>query len=792
MSTGETEPHLKLSVTELVKFSAREGDLFNDDQIGPDAQDGMRGHKELQESRSAPWEKEQHVSAHFDIDGAKIQLSGRIDLLNPKNDAIIIEEIKTCFGAGHLQPNERKALHWAQLKVYAALYCLAQEKDDQQTVFSLHLSYYDLLSKQVSQERETIQAYQAINYCRKLLFIYWQWWQQVEIATQAAREKAAALQFPFNNYRPGQRDMAVGVFRTLRDGKNSLIEAPTGTGKTLSVLFPTLKAFGEKHIRQVLYLTAKGSTQHNALAALEQMQIAAKIPILVLQAKDKACPCLSTDNPARNSCRSERGICSRTLGFYDRLPEAREAALQIRYLGVNQLRALAEDFQLCPFALAIHLVPWFSVVIADVNYYFDPLVRLACFDMGSKERAVLVDEIHNLPARALDMYSAELSGELMQTVKAQLPKQAKPLTAQLDRLLSAIQHIQGCDIADQRIPTEILFSIELILRALQQTGDNGFAGGVLDTIPAYRQWVKQLYRFMAIANLQSDVHHLLLESRKENTQLKIRCLDASTFLQALYRKCRSCIGFSATLRPIEFSLQQLGMPNNTETQRLCSWFPAENQLTLCCEYISTQWQQREDNLDPLVDLIEVFISTKPGNYLVFFPSYRYLSMTYARYRERNSKSTIIVQEADANETERAAFVKAFIEQETALLGFAIAGGMFAEGIDYPGRALDGVMIIGTCMPQPSDEQQLIAEHYRRKGLNAYQYAYQFPGFIRLQQTAGRVIRSETDRGVVLFVEPRLNRPDYRALMPDNWNTQYCKSQGEIENQLRQFWETGVP
>lgn len=779
---------LKLGVTDLVRFAARQGDLFSDDFLGPDAQAGLRGHQQIQKSRKPPWQVEYALSHVWQIHEVEVVLSGRVDLLNNECEPVIVEEIKTCFGAGHLLPPQRKALHWAQLQVYAALYACESTHNTSNAPLCMRVSYFDLVSQQIYQEEETIYAQEALAYCQDLLQIYVAWWQRVTAQQNDARKYCQHLQFPHSSYRPGQRESAIWVYRQIRDGGPLLIDAPTGTGKTLSVVFPALKAFAEKHCAQTLYLTAKGSTQGNALNCLTLLDPTHQLDFLVLQARDKACVCLSADANRRDSCATESGMCARTLGFYDRLPAARLAALNVKHLTPDVIQQLAEQFQLCPFAFSIHLVPWFTLVIADINYFFDPLVRLGCFQESGAQRVLLIDEAHNLASRARDMYSGELNGELCRAVYKSLPQQFHMLRKPLGKLLNVLRLLDHTQLQEQQLPQLLSFTLQELLQGLQQTGDNGFAGGLLEGVPQqYRQWVKEIYRFVAILQLKSEAHVFMLEALGKENCLKIRCLDAAAHLKKLHTTAKTSIAFSATLQPFSFSLQQLGLPGNTQCLQLPRWFPPHNQLTLCCRFISTEWQQRENSVTQLAELIHLFHNAKPGHYLIFFPSYAYLEMTLQKYQQLFPNDMVQCQQAETSDEQRYEFINRFLHQKQSLLGFAIVGGVYAEGIDYAGDALIGAMIIGTGMPQPSEEQQLMADYYRAQGLNAYQMAYQFPGLIRLLQTAGRVIRSERDRGVVMFVEPRLARQDYQALLSHHWPLAFSDSQQHTEELLCKFW-----
>lgn len=785
--TGDTEKTIRLGVTDLVSFAAREGDLHVEDSSGPNAQEGLRGHQQLQKSRSAPWESEKVFSAVFLVGDYTVQLNGRADLFNAETTPTIIEEIKTCYGAGHLREDSRSVLYWAQLKVYSALYfsCLA---DDVPAEIQLRLTHYDLDSRQIFQEQESISREQAVEYCTRLLQKYCQWWTLVERRRKHNRDFLQQLDFPFEQYRPGQRETAVAVFRQLRDGQSLLLEAPTGTGKTLSVLFPALKAYAHANINQLLYLTPKGSAQLNAVTALKLLGVDAELDGLVLQSKEKACDCLHQNNEDEPIDTKGNAVCALTLGFYDRLPEAREAALQSGFLDAEGVKQLAQQYRLCPFAFAVHLIPWFSLVIADVNYFFDPLVQLSCFASHCKQRAVLIDEVHNLPARARDMFSAVLDSMALKAALACLPASSAALKKSMQQLLNSLKALEVvADIAETSrknpIPASINRAVQQVFNALHKdAGTQGFAGPA-----ALRSWLKDLYRFAAIAQLQSNSHRVFVEALQQERALKLRCLDGSALLAQNYQKAHSVIGFSATLQPADFSVQQLGLGSDTPMLCLPSWFPERNQLHLCCQFIATDWRQREQSLPQLIALIHSVTQRRAGNYFVFFPSYAYLQLAWDCYRQQYPDDELLVQAADMLDEQRETFIQRF-RQAQPVLAFGVLGGVFAEGVDYCGDMLVGAIIVGTGMPQPNSEQQSVANLYRQQGLNAYQYAYQFPGFVRLRQAAGRVIRSPTDRGVIIFVEPRLQRADYRQLYPPHWHMHYCKNQDQIDLALKQFWQ----
>ncbi|MFT4924160.1 MAG: DNA excision repair protein ERCC-2 [Phenylobacterium sp.] len=842
---GSAKSSIKISVKTLIEFAARTGDLFAEHQVGPSALEGIRGHQHIQRTRQSEdeqWQCEYRLKQPLRMGQYDVTLHGRLDLLNAGVTPAIIEEIKTSYQPPTLIAQAKKQLHWAQAKVYAYLYCLslsqAAQALEQPTM--VRVSWYDLTEKKLHSDSQQFTVEALKTFTDDLLDIYLQWLEKFTAAREETVKTAKQLAFPFAQYRTGQYDFARTVYCTIRDKKALLAEAPTGTGKTMSTLFPAVKAFGEGKLEQIVYLTNKGSAQDTArqsLAVLAQKGL--DMGYLVIQAKDKTCPCRSDDPLIAQACEGLGGKCNRTVDFFSRLPAGRLACLEAGQLTPQVLGEIAQQHQLCPFELCLQMVRWSSVVICDVNYLFDPMVKLAAFDDKQNSRALLIDEIHNLPDRARDMYSATLSGSQTKAMASvlsdfpQLKKRCQSLGRALTKLGKEPQSLP-------QPPPAILRSIELIMDTLGEVELNSGLGNDVFAKPpeGFSDWLKQLYRYVVISELYDDSHTTLVtaavqgkvqqgkfqQGKRKETTLRLICLEAAGFLAQRYRCARSTVGFSATLSPVPFYRRSLGLEKRPEKGleqglekeqgqdalmcRLPAVFAPQNQLTLRCDYIDTRWAYRPSSIAPLVDLILTVFHHRPGKYLVFFPSYKYLNDVYDAFlavgqrQQGASPLETVKQVAGASAAEREAFVNAFLQnkglqddgaqpgQVGQVIGFAIMGGIFGEGVDYAGDALTGAIVIGTGMPQPNEEQKLIEAYFERQGLNSFQYAYQFPGFTRVLQTAGRVIRSETDRGVVVLVDPRFRRFDYQQLMPEHWRVVGCSNPRRIEEALKGFWAKG--
>ncbi len=781
---------LSLSVNALVGFSAKEGDLHPNEVSGPNHLEGIRGHQKLQKQKNADWVAEYSVKQSIVWQDFTTVLKGRIDLLNPTTTPPVIEEIKTTY----YHPDDiapcKKQLHWAQAKVYAYLYYLQALQDEQtveaETVLCVRVTWFNLIkNRPVSQDqRLSVQALK--DYTLTLLTRYLTWYSRIQQRRQRLSVQAQQADFPFGQYRPGQYHFAKEAYRTIRDKQALLVEAPTGIGKTISALFPAVKSLGEKLITQIVYLTAKGSIQEGvkaSVALFQKNEVA--IDYLIIQAKDKTCPCRSNDAEQRANCIEAGGKCQRTLGFYDRLPEARVACFEANDLTPDTLRAIADEHTLCPFELSLHMLPWSTLVVCDFNYAFDPMIQLSHFKEGRVKRALLVDEIHNLPDRGRDMYSAELSLSDTQALVKHLGKHNPVLLKAVKKLARFLKNLSPQDFPSQSLPAATLSTVENLILAYHQAGEALNASDLFDEInEVFTQWIQHLYRFYVVAQLYSEAHVCLLPQGKH---LKLQCLDAAQYLTEKYTSAQAVVGFSATLQPMSFYQRLLGLEHNSRLLALPAVFPPQHQLTLRCDYIDTRWQARESSVAPIVALVHSLTQHKAGKYIVFFPSYEYLNRVYDAFVLAHPTTHTVQQTSNSSVQERKAFLDTFFDEQPTALGFAILGGIFGEAVDYAGDALHGAVVIGSGMGQPTTERKLMQALFERQGLNGFQFTYQFPGFSRVQQTAGRVIRSERDKGVVILVDPRFQRFDYQQLMPPHWQVLGCPTQQCVDTQLALFW-----
>ncbi|WOX05588.1 ATP-dependent DNA helicase [Microbulbifer pacificus] len=813
---------LRLSVGELVAFSCRTGDLIADTPSGPTALEGIRAHQKLQKKRPPGSEAEYRLEVEYPFLGETIVLSGRVDIVHPQSDLhrpAQLDEIKTTYCHPEQLADSVRELHWAQLKIYGFCYLLQRQEGtgaapDRADCLRLQMQWYNLKQKKSHPELREFAWPELEDFAHKALRSYLEWHRAWQQQRNSVRTSAHALEFPFPNFRPGQRELAISAYRCLRDGGELVAEAPTGIGKTVSTLFPAIKALGENHLDQLVYLTAKNSGRQVVRETATRLhEQGLKLSLLEIQAKDKTCACrLGLCSPDAD------GICPRTRGFFDRLPEARQQLLGQPLLTPEKVAAVADALQLCPFELSLQMLPWVDLVVCDFNYVFDPLVRLNSLQSDQQRRALLVDEAHNLGDRARGMYSAQLS----RRGSRQAAKDCRgypALKRAINALVRALDQWVDERPRDERFhpgPADAAAEAWLTPMDTKTTSDANHGPDAVITA-AHKimavvsqmweqsqsppeeigEWLNGLYRFLTIVGLLNDQHRCL--TRRENRdapwqeqQLKLMCISAADFLQQCFRQFHGVILFSATLRPAPYIQRQLGVAAEAPYLSLPSPF-ASNQLgVFLCPYLDTRYRARESAADALVELIARVYHSRPGNYLVFFPSYRFLQQVAERFAAQHPAIDLIQQTAGASEQERAAFLDRFSDNRRSL-GFAIMGGIFGEGIDYVGEQLVGCILAGVGLPQVSEEQELLRQAAATGGdkvfSNGFDIAYRYPGLTRVLQAAGRVIRTETDRGVVILADARFADPFYRPLFPQHWQLQHCANGEVLSTALGNFWDT---
>ena len=710
-------------------------------------------------------------------------ISGRIDGVFEAGPATIVEEIKSTTRDMDQVKNESNACHWGQAKVYAFL--LAKECGLEE--ITVQLTYVHVDTGEVVELVDRLSLESLESFFHGLIERYHKWATTLTHWRSLRNQTLMDLDFPFTQYRPGQRTMAVAVYRALRDGCQALIQASTGIGKTMAVLFPALKTVGEGVTDRVFFLTARNTGKTSALTALDLLQEkGCRLKRVSLTAKDRICfSPEATCNP--DGCEFARG-------HFDRLSAAMEAAFEHDNLDRETIEATAKKHRVCPFEFSLELCRWADCIICDYNYAFDPRVYLRrFFDEENGAYAFMVDEAHNLVDRSREMFSAEICKsdflELRREVKSTLPavyRAAGKINTWMRN--AAKQAAANGGFQSDRHPPD---GIEPLLRAFVRMAERWLARNQ----PApFRELLLERYfdvnGFLRVLEGYDDTDVTCLQARGKDLTLKLLCLDPSKELKAALRRCRATVFFSATLTPAHYFQNILGCDPNVVKLAIPSPFPRQNLNVLIADNVPTTYTQRAHSINQVVQLLHAFVCSKRGNYICFFPSYEYMGMVVECIEPWTTHLSILIQEREMNDGERSRFLDRFsaCNQQT-LVGFAVMGGIFGEGIDLVGERLSGVMIVSVGLPAVCPERDLIRAYFDQEG-KGFDFAYRYPGINRVLQAAGRVIRTGQDRGAVLLVDTRYGRGDYHPLLPADWTARRIHSPCQLKTHLNHFWSAG--
>ena len=779
-----------LPIRRLVEFLLRTGSIDSRFTGFDRANEGARLHRRLQRAARkeyADYTAEVPLTQQYGCEGVDYTLEGRADGIFTDADGVVtIDEIKTTLLPAAQITGDQSPEHWAQAKVYAAIY----SRQKGLAAMRVRLDYY-----QVEEEREYrfVKDYTAGEldaYVQELLAQYTPWARRAARWQRARQEGLEALSFPFAAYRTGQRAMIGAVYQTCKEGGALLCQAPTGIGKTMSVLFPALKALQDGG--PVFYLTARGTTRaaaENALDILRQHAPGLPLRSITLTAKDKICL-----QPVRE-CTPE--ACPYANGYFDRIKTALWNGLDTDALTAGKLQALGRAYQVCPFELGVDLSVWCDVVVGDYNYLFDPVVRLARFFDGRGDYLFLIDEAHNLPGRAREMHSASLCKSAFLDAKKRLGPGKSSLKQALQKVNELfIEWRHRCEEAQNTGRSGRTFfessRAEALDRLLQrlcepledwldQHRDPG------ETHDALLQLYFDIRAWLRVADTFDDHFVLQVTARGSEVRAAMLCLDPSAFLAADLAKGRAAVLFSATLAPAGYYKDLCGLPE-ARAVALRSPFPPEHLGLWCARHVSTRYKDREGSIAPVSDLIACMARSRAGNYLAFFPSYSYLQAVWEDFTARYPELSTLRQESDMDEARRTAFLDRFVPGGQPLVGFAVLGGVFGEGVDLTGDRLIGVAIVGPGLPQVGPRQEQLRDHFERTRGCGFDYAYRYPGMNKVLQAAGRVIRTPQDRGVVLLIDDRFLTAENRRLMPPHWDhLRAVSSPDELARELERFW-----
>ncbi len=779
-----TDYTVHLSVRELVEYVLREGSISASFVSPARAVEGTRAHKKVQDEAEGNYEREVRLIEESYVDTLTFIVEGRADGIITDLVGVTIDEIKSTRVSLDQIDENFNPLHWAQAKCYGYFYAKQNKLKD----IAIRLTYYHLETKKIKYLVKVYSIEALRVFYEDLLERYAVWIKFYMAWIEERTGYLKQLQFPFEQYRQGQRELAVDVYQSIKRSQNLYINAPTGVGKTLSTLFPALKAMGEGEVGKIFYLTAKTITRTVAEKSLQMMRSdKVRMKSITLTAKDKICFC------AERRCHPD--FCQYAKGHYDRVDEAvYEAICETDHFTREVIEGYAKKFRVCPFEMSLDLAIYADVVICDYNYVFDPSVSLKRF-LDQKNFVILVDEAHNLVERAREMYSESLSEQevksVKQTIQKTYPTVAKTLVTIEEHFMKKRSQIidEMGYMMDEEAPDELA---SLCRRFIKEC-DQKLQKGAMHKLP---QDLMNLYfkafNFGRVYDL-FDSHYVTYgEEQVDGFFIKMFCIDPSFNVSEAISTCKMTCFFSATFLPIQYFKYMLGGEKDRAIA-IQSPFDSQASLKLITTDVSTRYKDRVRSYPQIASYIKQMVGDKIGNYMVFFPSYTYMQEVHDALKvhvEESSDWHIQMQTTQMNEAQREVFLEKFEAHPTQItIGFCVLGGIFSEGIDLVGERLIGVAVVGVGLPQIGLERQLIQQHFEHQDKEGYHYAYTYPGMNKVLQAVGRLIRTETDYGINLLIDDRYNTATYRQLMPEHMQPIQKVTLHNVSQTIKNFWDT---
>ena len=795
--------NIQLPVRHLVEFILRSGSIDTGFFIMSNdrALDGTKVHNRIQRTRKkeaeaagGTYKKEVRLSAEYVFNDITFELSGRADGVYITDGCVVIDEIKSVTNFENLpsdselpseqvlliQPTQNQTsqdqpaqgqpaqgqpvsetnrfglnpLHLAQARCYGYMYCASNGCDENSSI-ALNLIYGHIETDACKNYTESFTFSELTAFVNGLIEKYYEFAKMDIERIAEAIETGEALSFPFGQYRKGQRELAVSVYAAIKQEKKIFVQAPTGIGKTISTLFPAVKAVSKGLGDRIFYVTSKTVQRNLAEDALSRMENAGlKIRSVTLTAKDKIC------FKETRVCNPD--YCEYANGHFDRVNAAILDCIKNETLIT---RAVAEDYaqkhMVCPSEFVLDLSLFCHIVVCDYNHVYDPKAKLKRFFTDGGDFILLQDEAHNLVDRSREMFSASLHRRDFTSLR-KLLKSKHPLYKSLGAVAKAID--------DDPLNAALVFTADCELWFANNQDD--------DILSLYFTVMDYIY--------VSDLYDERYTTLREDGSIKLYCLDPSFLLAKEQKKSRSCVFFSATLSPLHYFQKILGGDEDDFKLRLGSPFPRENVCIAVDSRISTKYKHRDMSLNAVADSLYNMVNGENGNYIAFFPSYAYLEQVFNVFTQEYGDIEAVRQQQGESD-----FILHFESERSAdkFLGFAVLGGAFSEGIDLVGNRLIGAAIVGVGMPQISAERDIIADYFNKEGKRGFDYAYVYPGMIKVMQAAGRVIRTEQDRGVILLIDSRYAETDYKDLLPPEWGGYVRLSAGrELRDVLQEFWQ----
>ncbi|MCR5343396.1 MAG: ATP-dependent DNA helicase [Butyrivibrio sp.] len=795
--------NIQISVRTLVEFLLRSGNIDNRIHHAPDTAmlEGGRIHRKIQKRMGAEYQAEVPLSFTYTSENYILAIDGRADgVMERKDKPLLIDEIK---GTYRELKNIKEAdqVHLAQARCYAAI--ITRQKELEKV--SVRITYCNIDSEEIKTFEEDFTREEICKWFDDLLGMYHRWAEYLATWDDIRMSSIHAMNFPFP-YREGQKELAAGVYRTIYHGKKLFMEAPTGTGKTISTIFPAIKAIGEEKAERIFYLTAKTITRTVAEDTFEilRKEQGLKFKTVTLTAKDKICFLDKADcNPV---------ACPYAEGHMDRINDCMYDLLRNSdSFDREAIISYAEKHRVCPFELSLDMSLFADAVICDYNYVFDPFIYLKRFFAGGStgDNIFLIDEAHNLLDRGRDMYSAELVLEMLLGFES-IISSAHPRIAGIVRSLAdEMEKLMGeegeAEVLDDISPIMQRLNLlqSVISKWLEEHAEGMYRDDILD-------FYFEITRFSNIYEFINDKYVIFAENDAENGfRIKLLCADSSDNLANCMERAKSTILFSATLLPIQYYKRLLGGKAEDYEIYAHSVFDSKRCGRLVASDVTSKYTRRgEDEYRRIATYIDAIVRARSGNYLIFFPSRAFMDEVGYIYEQEfydESTTEILVQNESMSEDEREEFLGRFtagndidlasvinmdidIEPSKSVLGFCVMGGIFSEGIDLKNDSLIGVIIVGTGIPLVCNEREIIKDFFELNGEDGFDYAYRYPGMNKVLQAAGRVIRSEKDFGIVALLDERFLQKSYYELFPREWKGITRTSTGRVKNDVNALWK----
>lgn len=781
--TKKRESCVRISVRSLVEFVMRSGDIDNRRTSGAQKEAmaaGSRIHRKIQKSQGPEYRAEVSLKHQVEEDGFKLMIEGRADGIIEDSSGVTIDEIKGVY----MDVQELESpipVHLAQAMCYAWFYIC----DKKLSEAAVQVTYCNLDTEEIRQFRE-IKSYEELEeWFQGLIYEYVKWARYLYHNEIRRDESIEELSFPFT-YREGQKELAVSVYRAVSRKRKLFIQAPTGIGKTLSTIFPSLKAMGEGKADKLFYLTAKTITRSVAEEALEILRgCGLYFRSVTITAKEKLC---ILDKP---ECHPD--ACPYARGHFDRVNDAVYEIIH-REFGITRevILSYAEKFRVCPFEFCLDISGFVDGIICDYNYVFDPDVRLKrYFGEGEQgEYLFLIDEAHNLVDRARKMYSAAVVKENFLAVKRLVKYRSPRLAGRLDRVNRLLLEMKR-ECEDYKILSDV-GPLVLVLSALCSEMEK-----FLDEYREFEERETVLELYFSVRSFLS-----IYERVDEHYRIYTRLLPDSGFLVSLFcvnpirnlgeclEQGRTAVFFSATMLPIRYYRELLSNCPEDYAVYVSSPFPEKNRSILISSDVSSRYTRRNRReYEKVADYIENIAAGKAGNYMVFFPSYQYMAEVEEVLRKRGTELELLVQKSHMSEADKEEFLSQFSnERKGSLAGLCVMGGIFSEGIDLTRDRLIGAIIVGTGLPQINAEQEILKEYFDKTEGNGFDYAYRYPGMNKVLQAAGRVIRTMEDRGIVVLLDERFLEADYQELFPREWSRYFIVTKHNVRSAVEEFWK----